>query len=213
MLTCTNLSMAFQGKEIFHQLGFTLGPGTLLYLHGPNGSGKTTLLKMLTGLLTPTAGTICWNGAPIAENRQAYLKHVQYCGHKNAIKPQLTVLENLRFWAKLHGTPELLQPAIHYFDLGNHIDTPCALLSAGWKKRVALARMFTCFSDLWLLDEPDTHLDVHSQAMLANIIQTRVEQGGIVIVATHKENTSPLAPTLNMGDYRYDADMSELFAA
>lgn len=213
MLTCHQLAVGFQGRPIFHQLGMTLGPGTLLYLHGPNGSGKTTLLKALTGLLSPIEGQILWHGTPITENKKAYIKHVQYCGHHHAIKPQLTVLENLRFWATLHGTPELLQPALHYFELHHHIDTPCGLLSAGWKKRVALARMFTCYSDIWLLDEPDAHLDAKSQAMLANMIKTRVEQGGIVIVATHQKNPSALAPKIDMGDYRYEADLEDLFAA
>ncbi len=189
MLCCENLSVSHSGKRIFSGLGFSLAPSSLLLLNGANGSGKTTLLKTLAGLITPDSGTVEYEGV------------VHYIGHRTAVKPRLTVKENLAFYAELYGSPELLMAGISYFDLEPFFDTPCYKLSAGWQKRVALARLMVCYSDIWLLDEPEVHLDARGKEILSKLIQVRLNQGGITLLASHEELKIPDTSVLCLEDF------------
>lgn len=190
MLACENLSVQRADRIIFRHLGFSLMPGSILLLKGHNGSGKTTLIKTLAGLITPHTGQV---------EREGIL---HYIGHKTGIKPRLTVRENLVFFAELYKTPMLLMAGISYFHLDPILDKPCYTLSAGWQKRVALARLVICYSDLWLLDEPEVHLDSEGKEMLWNLVHTRISQGGIAIIASHADLPVPSSCILQMEDFR-----------
>jgi heme exporter protein A len=172
LLSCTGVSCARQGRALFHDLGFSLLEGGVLLLRGRNGSGKTTLLKYLAGL---------FEGAGCVTRPDNTL----FLGHKDAVKLEMSVEENIRFWAELCGEKLLLDAAIHYFGLAPWLDIPCHQLSAGWRKRVALARLLTNPAFLWLLDEPFTHLDDEAVRLLGGLIAGRARKGGAVVLSAH----------------------------
>lgn len=178
MLSCFNITVESNYNILFKDLGFSLLPGSLLIIRGHNGSGKTTLLKLIAGIITPTKGIIS------AEYHHTY-NLINYIGHKNALRTELSAIDNLIFWAELYKTPELIFPALMYFGLNEIQDQPCYRLSAGWQKKVALARLIACHSYIWLLDEPENNLDNESKKLLYSLIDTRVRQGGIVVIASH----------------------------
>lgn len=187
-------------KIIFAGLGFCLQPGSLLLLKGANGSGKTSLIKILTGLIAPRSGQVMWDGKPIAENFD-FRRELMFIGHKGGVKLDYTVEENIRFWARLYGTEMLLGAAMDFYDLTPYKDVPAAQLSAGWQRRVALARLIVVPCKLWLLDEPTNFLDEDAVILTANLIETRVTQGGIVVAASHIMNSGIAAHTLYMDDF------------
>lgn len=190
MLACENLSVSRGGKTLFKGLGFSLAPSGLLVLKGGNGTGKTTLLKTLAGLIQPDTGHIEHEGM------------VHYIGHQTAVKLRLTVKENLEFFAELYQTEALLMAGISYFGLEEFMDLPCYKLSAGWQKRVALARLMICYSDIWLLDEPEVHLDAVGKEMLFKLVQVRLNQGGIVVLASHDNTLDiPSAALIQLEDF------------
>jgi heme exporter protein A len=185
------LSVERGGRIVFADLGFRLKAGEALRVTGPNGAGKSTLLKVIAGLLPLAAGKI--DVTPASDARRAELCH--YVGHADALKPSLTAFENLSFLAALlatgPGRPSEagVEAALERLGLGSVADLPTAYLSAGQKRRVALARLIAVFRPIWLLDEPLTSLDAASQAILMELMAAHVAAGGIVIVAAH----APLA--------------------
>lgn len=200
MLNVENLSCIRENRPIFSGLGICLAPGALLIVKGANGSGKTSLLKILAGLLPACHGEVQWKDKPIAASSE-FLHQLTYIGHKNAIKNDFTVRENIRFWAKMSGTEMLEKAALRYFQMESMADTPCWQLSAGWQRKVALARLVVSPTPLWLLDEPTNYLDDHSIQLVSELIEARVKQDGIVVVASHTL-TSPFAShMLALGDY------------
>lgn len=200
MLSCENVSCIRGETSIFNGLGFCLADGALLLLKGPNGSGKTSLLKILSGLLPASGGEILWNNSPIAGN-DIFRRDLMYIGHKSAVKADCTVYENLAFWAQIFNTEILIPAALRFYDLEKYKNLPAGQLSAGWQRRVALARLIVAPSRLWLLDEPTNFLDDDAVVLTASLIESRVRQGGIVIVASHIMNSAIGAHTLYMGDY------------
>lgn len=198
-----NLRVSRSGEVLFANLGFSLLEGGLLLVSGANGSGKTTLLKILAGLLPPDEGQVVWEGVQI-KNPADYEGAALYIGHKNAVKLDATVAENLAFWADIAGDGMLLPAAIHYFQLEPYLYMPCWQLSAGWQRRVALSRLMTCPTPLWFLDEPATNLDAEGVMLLEELIRGRLSQGGLVIMAAHAQVGSasniPISQ-LRMEDY------------
>lgn len=158
-------------------------PGTALLLRGPNGAGKTTLLLTLAGVVAPVAGSLALDGVDPDEGP---LLH--FCGHRNAVKPRLSVEENLQFWAALNGGDGLpVRDALEQVGLGALARLDAGYLSAGQGRRLALARLLVSPRPLWLLDEPTAALDRQGQALVAGLIDAQLQSGGIVVAATHDE--------------------------
>jgi heme exporter protein A len=172
------------GKTIFANLSFVLCEGESLTVIGPNGAGKSSLLRALAGLLPLACGTVSFTpsaGETLAEN-------AHYVGHADALKGVLTVAENLEFLAALldAGRGGMAIPcALSAFGLGHAADLPVAYLSAGQKRRAALAKLLVAKRPLWLLDEPMTALDAASQVVVKKIMSGHLAQGGMIIAATH----------------------------
>jgi heme exporter protein A len=187
-LTGSELAVARGGRRIFEGVSFSLSAGEMVTVTGPNGVGKSTLLRLVAGLLRPEAGRIAIDpepadGAPI----------VHYLGHLDALKPSLTVRENLDFWRRLWVGAGDVEEALETVGLGGRDHLPAAVLSAGQKRRVALARLLVAARPLWLLDEPATALDSDGEAMLGRLMQRHLFAGGLVMAATHR--SLPLTPT------------------
>jgi heme exporter protein A len=173
------------GRIVVSNIGFRLQAGEALAITGPNGAGKSSLLRALAGLLPLAAGKIRTD--PDRE-RLADLCH--YIGHMDALKPSLTIFENLEFWAALladtsETRADKIETALAKLGLAHIADLPCAYLSAGQKRRAALARLAAIARPLWLLDEPATALDAASQTVLADMMTAHLQSGGMLIAATH----------------------------
>jgi len=180
-LVLDSVVVARDGVALSDPISLTLAGGELLLVRGANGSGKSTFLKMLAGLLQPLSGSIQLNGVwPRAVP-------VLYIGHKRGLVGSMRVYDNIAFWAKACGCPELIPAALHYFDLEEVADVAVQQLSAGWQQRVALTRLVTFPSPLWLLDEPLSNLDDAAAGLLQSLIQSRTEQGGMVVMTSHIE--------------------------
>lgn len=189
-ITFNNLLIAREGAALSRPITLTIEAGNVLVVHGSNGSGKSTLLKMLAGLLPAPQGSVVRD----AEGMPLYL------GHKRGLTPSISVMDNVAFWAKASGFPELTLAALRYFDLEDAANTRVADLSAGWQQRVALTRLITMPATVWLLDEPTANLDMAGMALLQSLIQSRTEQGGIVIIASHLPMQGPNVSTLNLDE-------------
>jgi heme exporter protein A len=172
-------------RLVFRGLSFALEAGEALVLTGPNGSGKSSLLRLMAGLLPPWSGTLAWDGEGIARDPAAHRARLHYLGHQDAVKPALTAAETLAFWAGLRGGGLAVGAALRRFRLDGLAETPCRFLSAGQRRRLALARLIASPAPLWLLDEPTTGLDAASVADLEAAVAEHCAGGGIVVAATH----------------------------
>lgn len=186
---------AIRGERlVFSGLSFTLPPGGALLLEGPNGSGKSTLLRVLAGLGRAEVGTLRWNGEDALSDRTTHATRVAYLGHQDAVKPGLTVAENLAFW----GTLPEIEAALARLNLARLAPLPARMLSAGQKRRLALARLALAAAPIWLLDEPTLGLDTTSVAALGTMLAAHRAGGGVVIAATHLPLPLPEAGTLKL---------------
>jgi heme exporter protein A len=191
-LTVTALSCTRSGRPVLDDLSFDLGDGEARVLRGPNGAGKSTLLRVIAGLIPPTAGRIALDGTPF--DADAASEAVSYAGHLDAIKPQLTVAENLRFWSGLFGGD--VAAAMAAFELGALADRPAHACSAGQKRRLGLARLMLAPRRLWLLDEPTVSLDAAATARFCAAVRTHCAAGGMALIATHVELDLPAGAPL-----------------
>jgi heme exporter protein A len=189
-------------KLIFRGLDFTLPAGGALVLIGPNGSGKSSLLRLMAGLTPHEAGTLAWSGTDIREDPGAHRARLHFIGHSDALKPVLSAGESLAFWAKMRGTSAAIEPALARFGLANAANLPCRYLSAGQKRRLALARLIAVPAALWLLDEPLTSLDSDAASQLLAAIVEHRAQGGRVVLSTHAPIELGDAARLSLGDFR-----------
>ena len=194
-------------RIVFAGLGFSLGPGGALLLLGPNGSGKSSLLRLMAGLAKPIGGSLTWDGAPIGDQPEAHRERLQFLGHLDAVKPVLSVAENLSFWTGLRdGGGAHIAEALTTVDLAAHAELPARLLSAGQKRRLALARLLAVPAELWLLDEPTVGLDKASVARLAEAIARHRARGGRVVAATHLDLGLRDARELELDEFRASSD-------
>jgi heme exporter protein A len=204
MLSVSDLQCIRGDRCLFENLSFELNAGELLHLHGHNGSGKTTLMRTLCGLVQPAAGQINWNGENISKLQEDFTRHVMYLGHKNAIKDDLTGVENLLTSSLLDGAVQqsaAAWKALEEMGLRGFEDLPTKVLSQGQKKRVALSRLLLTETRLWVLDEPFVALDKAAVAHLQDVIRRHVANGGMVILTTHQdvELTSGTVRELKLG--------------
>lgn len=189
MLVVSDLECVRGERRLFHSVSFQLEGGELLYLQGKNGTGKTSLLRMLCGFLPPVAGTIRWKSAEIRQLGEDYRRELYFLGHHNAIKEELTPLENLMASAKL--ADEALDEgraldALETLGLAGREDLACRYLSQGQKRRVALARLVNEQRALWLLDEPFVALDAAAVELVASLIGAHLQRGGLAVLTTHQ---------------------------
>ena len=189
MLEASNLECVRGERRLFAGVGFRLERGEMLYLQGKNGSGKTSLLRMLCGLTPPADGEIFWRGAPIRKLGDEFRADLCYLGHHNAIKEELTPLENLLASAKLAEESlddDSALDALEQVGLRGREDLACRYLSQGQKRRVALARLVHERRALWILDEPYVALDPAAVELVAGLIGAHLQRGGLAVLTTHQ---------------------------
>ncbi len=182
-LVGSDLTCVRGGRQVFRGVGFTVCAGEALLVTGPNGSGKSSLLRLVAGLLRPQQGRLKLEGGDL---ELTIAEQAHYLGHQDALKPSLSLRENLGFWtALLGGDAAKSGHALAAVGLDGLAHLPAVYLSAGQRRRLAIARLIAVERPIWLLDEPTSVLDVAAQAMLADLIRGHVGGRGLVVVASH----------------------------
>jgi len=190
MLEVLKLGCIRGDRRLFSDLSFSAGADELIELRGPNGSGKTSLLRILCGLSSPAAGQVRWNGKNIRSLGEEYFRDVAYLAHQNAVKDELSALENLRIATGVAGNPlpkAQAQEVLERIGLKDRQHLPARVLSAGQRRRLAVARLLTIKATLWILDEVLTSLDDAAVRLSREFISDHIKNGGIAIVATHQD--------------------------
>lgn len=205
-LVADQLTLERSGRIIRAGLSFAVGSGEALQVIGPNGAGKTTLLRTIAGFLQPFLGSVSLEGD--GDAGQPIAEQCHYIGHLNGLKGALTAVENAHFWAEFMQAPPASPPApdsralvtvIERVGLAGLADVPAAYLSAGQKRRLALARLLVAPRALWLLDEPTTSLDQAGQELLAAMAREHLAMGRIIVAATHLPLGFAATHTLDLG--------------
>ncbi len=190
-------------RSLFEALSFSIRAGTIVQVEGPNGAGKTTLLRIMSGLMQGFSGRISFGGNDIHEYREEWSRAQLYLGHLAGIKLQLNALENLRWILALTGadvpSEAEMFAALSNVGLKGFEDVACASLSAGQKRRVALARLYLEKKPVWILDEPFTAIDKKGVAKLEAHLVQHAEQGGIVILTTHQDLSFSNVQAIRLG--------------
>jgi heme exporter protein A len=181
-------------RELFSGLHLQVFAGQCLHIRGENGVGKTSLLRLLTGLASPDSGEVLWNGHPIKKEASEYHSKLLFLGHRDALKEDLSAIENLRMYTAIDGIALSEQDAfsaLWRFGLKGREDLPVNYLSAGQKKRVLMARMVTRRAQVWILDEPFNALDSHAAQELQGLIAEHLEGNGLVLLTSHQPLAIP----------------------
>ena len=201
MLEAENLSYHRNGRHIFSGINFKIEPGTCLLVEGPNGSGKSTLLRVLAGLLPVQTGTLVINGNQAAHNFDFIVENIEYVGHLNAVKKQMSLWDNLQFWADVSGIGSLdkLKPdfkdPMKVFSFKNQVTQLC---SEGQIRRLALSRLSITKKNIWLLDEPTNSLDQSVKQSFTQLINGHCLRGGIAVIATHGKLDIPKVHSISI---------------
>jgi heme exporter protein A len=196
-LKAENLTCSRGGREVFAGLSFSLSAGEALVVTGRNGAGKSSLLRVIAGLVRIAAGRLELDGG---EPDASIGEQSHYVGHQDAVKPSLTVHENLKFWTQYLGAGgAAIEPALEAVDLAPLADLPAAYLSAGQRRRLSIARLVAVPRPLWLLDEPTSALDVPSQNRLADLMRRHLAGGNMIVAAAHGPIGLERARELKMG--------------
>jgi heme exporter protein A len=176
-------------RHVLQGVSAQVKPRELLHISGPNGTGKTTLLRVVSGLLRPEQGSVTWLGQSIASNWAEYQAALAYAAHEPALKGDLTALENLQFAVRLkrRATADDLRAALARTGVGACADLPARVLSAGQRRRVAMARVLAMRATVWLLDEPYTNLDAAGAELFTELLQSHVAGDGLALVVAHHE--------------------------
>ncbi len=200
LLQTRNLGCIRNDRELFVNLDIALSPGQMLVVEGPNGCGKTSLLRILTGLRLADHGEILWRGEPIDRLAGDYYEQVSYVGHHDGVKAELSCLENLRL-ARAMGIPSDhdLDDVLDQVQLFRYGDSEAGSLSAGQKRRLALARLLATESMLWVLDEPFTSLDRDSMALFSGLFEQQLRRDGIIVMTSHHEIVLPAVQLIRLG--------------
>jgi len=190
MLEAINVTCVRGTRRLFKDLNFAVARGELIELRGPNGSGKTSLLRILCGLATPAAGHVLWDGTNIRSLGEEYSASVAYLGHQNAVKDELTAIENLRISSGVAGhalDKGEAQRVLAQVGLTQQQNLPARVLSAGQRRRLAMTRLLTANATLWILDEVLTSLDQAAMGLSRDFMTEHLKNGGAAIVATHQD--------------------------
>ena len=176
-------------RHVLRGVSLVLNPGELLQVAGPNGTGKTTLLRVACGLLRPEQGRVAWRGHAIAGIRPQFQSALVYAAHEPALKGDLTALENLRYLVGLQRSIRTaeLEAALERTGVAACAQLPVRVLSAGQRRRVALARVLAMRSPLWMLDEPFTNLDAAGSALVTDLLREHVSAAGMALVVAHHD--------------------------
>jgi len=201
-LTATGLACRRGGRDVFSGVSFTVGSGEALTITGRNGAGKSSLLRLVAGFIRPCSGRLSFEGGDpeLSLGEQAH-----YLGHQDAVKPSLSVAENLQFWAafldaELGAGADKVAEALEAFGLGEISALPAAYLSAGQRRRLSIARLVAVKRPIWLLDEPTSTLDATAQDRLGGIMGAHLAEGGLVLAATHAPLGLAGARELRLGE-------------
>jgi heme exporter protein A len=194
-LTAEQLHLWRGEQHVLRGLGVAVAGGQCLQVTGANGAGKTTLLRALCGLIPLESGRICWRGVAVGRDWATYHTELSYLGHDNGLKADLTAAENLRYAAALRARvqPQQIAAALERSGMAEAAAQPLRTLSAGQRRRVALARLLLTGGALWVLDEPGSNLDARGQALLLELIGGHLNAGGAAVVATHQTLGLPAA--------------------
>ncbi|MCL2022002.1 MAG: cytochrome c biogenesis heme-transporting ATPase CcmA [Betaproteobacteria bacterium] len=196
MLEAIQIECQRGDQRLFHGIDFCLQGGELLFLQGKNGAGKTSMLRILCGLSLPVSGEIRWHGENIHRVNERFRGELCYLGHQNAIKDDLTPLENLMISTGLHDEAideDAALNALAQVGLAGRVELACRYLSQGQKRRVALSRLALAKRPLWILDEPFVALDAQANQWLSNVIGAHSERGGLTVLTSHQAIDIPAA--------------------
>ena len=186
-LQVKNLACWRNDQVLFESLNLTLSPGSVLFLEGENGSGKTSLLRILCGFRLADEGDILWNEQSTSSLPE-YFENISFVGHKNGIKDELTVEENLNLMRSMATADDIkTDEVLKQIGLFKKSDVLSRLLSAGQKRKLALARLMMTNNSFWVLDEPFTSLDRASVAFFENLIKKHITRGGMLILTSHHD--------------------------
>lgn len=211
----TGLTCIRSDRIVFADLDFSVSPGAALILSGPNGSGKSSLLRLMAGITKPAAGEIIWQGIPVTKDPERFFSEMHYLGHRDAVKPALTVQENLAFHAAFRGgspnrgfsddvendLTSKVNAALYQVGMAPLADLPARMLSAGQTRRLNLARILATPAPLWLLDEPTIALDYRAVDRLRAAIDAHRSSGGMVVASTNVPLGINDAVTIDLAAY------------
>jgi len=187
-LEAQNLECIRDFRTLFRGLSFQLQSGEAIQVEGPNGAGKTTLLRIICGLRMADEGSVLWEGQDITTDRTEFHAELAYVGHIHGIKGDLSPRENLHFWSTIHPVynNRTITEVLQVVGLGAYENILSRRLSAGQRRRVAIARLLITDARLWVLDEPFTAIDAEGVSMIEGIISEHIEQGGMAVLTSHQ---------------------------
>lgn len=199
-LIARDIDIERSGRRVVAGLSFTAEGGEAVVVTGPNGSGKSTLLAALAGLLPLSRGAVALEGLAAGDEREV-AECAHYVGHRDALKPALTLRETLAFWAAMlgDGSGVGVEAALERVRLIHAIDFPAGYLSAGQRRRLGLARLLVAPRPIWLLDEPINALDARSQQELTALMERHLDGGGLIVAATHAPLGLARSRSLDLG--------------
>jgi heme exporter protein A len=207
-LSAVDLACHRGGRDVFAGLSFAVASGEALTVTGRNGAGKSSLLRTVIGLARITHGRLDLEGG---EPELTIAEQAHYLGHQDALKPSLSVGENLSFWTGFLGAPQAdVRPALDAVGLDELADLPAAYLSAGQRRRLSIARLLAVKRPIWLLDEPTSTLDTSAQERLAGFMRTHLTEGGLILAATHGSLGLGVTQELRLDDVRISQQQEAL---